>query len=182
MRNRTTAILIVVVAAMLAAACSSSSGSDETTVPTTATTVATTTTTEPVPDPAEVAEATQQALVKATLTQDIDAFAAVIADDYEFLDPTTGAHTSGAPAAISNMEAIYDWIDPEQTKLIERFVSVDGTAGTVIYDFVGTTAFGSDFDIIMTQVHEYDGDGKVRKVTNYYGGRDAYDQFMGTGS
>lgn len=175
MRKQITTIVIIVVLAALAAACSTSSDADETTIPTTATTVAPTTTTEPPPDPAEVAEATQAASVEAFLTQDIDAFAAVIADDYEFFDPTTGAYTSGSTAAISAMNGLYIWTDAEQTELIERFVSDDGTRGTVIYHFVGTTGFGSDFDLIMTQVHEYE-DGKVRTVTNYYGTRGAYSQ------
>lgn len=179
MRIRTITIAIIVVLAVLAASCSSTSESDETTVPTTATTVPTTTTTEPPPDPAEIAEATQQASVEAFLTQDIDAFAALIADDYEFSDPTTRTHTSGSATAISNMKSIYNWTDAEQTELIERFVSDDGTRGTVVYRWVATTGLGSDVNVIMTQVHEYE-DGKVRKVTNYYGTRDAYDQIMGS--
>jgi len=179
MRIRTTTIVIVLVLAMRAAACSSTSEADETMVPTTATTVATTTTTEPPLDPAEIAEATQQASVEAFLTQDIDAFAALISDDYEFFDPTTGAYTSGSTTAISKMGNLYGWTDAEQTELIERFVSDDGTRGAVVYHWVATTGLGSDVDVIMTQIHEYE-DGKVRTVTNYYGTRDTYDQIMGS--
>lgn len=179
MRKQITTIVIIVVLAALATACSTSSDADETTIPATATTVAPTTTTEPPPDPAEVAEATQAASVEAFLTQDIDSFAALITDDYEFFDPTTGAYTSGSTTAISKMEGLYGWTDAEQTELIERFVSDDGTRGTVVYRWVATTGFGSDVDVIMTQIHEYE-DGKVRTVTNYYGTRDAYDQIMGS--
>lgn len=159
MRSRTTTIVIIVVLGMLAASCSTGE-TDEAAA-------------------AEKAAATQQASVEAFLTQDIDAFAALISDDYEFFDPTTGAHTSGSTAAISNMKSIYGWTDAEQTELIERFVSDDGTRGTVVYHWVATTGLGSDVDVIMTQVHEYE-DGKVRKVTNYYGTRDAYDQLTGS--
>lgn len=180
MRNRTTTLTILVALAMLVAACSTASDAVETTVVEAPTTVAAPPTTEPPPDPAEVAEATQKASVEAFLTQDIDTFAALIADDYEFFDPTTGTHTSGATSAISKMEGIYEWTDADQTELIERFVSVDGTRGTIVYHWVATTAFGSDIDIIMTQIHEYSDDGLIRMVTNYYGGRGAYDQIMGS--
>ena len=70
---------------------------------------------------------------------------------------------------------VFPWTDTEQTVVLDRFVSADGTSGVVVYRWVGTNSLG-DFDLTMVQIHEYE-EGLLTQLTNYYGDRDAADQF-----
>ena len=122
-------------------------------------------------DAVEAAEATQSALVEAFLSGDVDASAAMYADEVEFYDPMIGTTSTGLAAMRTQAQTVFPWTDLEQTELLDRFVSSDGTSGFLVYRWVGERGFSS-FDLTMVQVHEYR-DGLLHKLTNYYGNSDA---------
>jgi ketosteroid isomerase-like protein len=124
-------------------------------------------------DAVKAAEATQSAMVDAFLSSDVEAAVAQYAEDVEFHDPTFGRNLTGVAAMRSQGNTVFRWTDIEQTRLVERFVSEDGTRGLVVYHWVGESDMGP-FDLLLVQVHEYD-DGVVQTITNYYGDRDPGD-------
>jgi len=78
-------------------------------------------------------------------------------------------------ATANRSSTVFPWTDTDETVVLDRFVSADGSNGVVVYRWVGTNSFG-DFDLTMVQIHEYE-DGLATHMTNYYGDRDAAEQF-----
>jgi ketosteroid isomerase-like protein len=155
MLKKTLTVLATV--ALLGTACSSSDDNDATA------------------DVVATAEATQTALVEAFLSSDSSGTLELYTDDVGFEDPMIGTSTTGTSAMATQASTVFPWTDTEQTVVLDRFVSADGTSGVVVYRWVGTNAVGP-FDLTMVQIHEYD-DGLLAHLTNYYGDRDAAEQF-----
>lgn len=150
-------LTVLATMALLGAACSSSDDNDAAT------------------EAVEAAEATQTALVEAFLSSDSFGVLELYADDIGFEDPMIGTSSTGASSMATQASTVFPWTDTEQTVVLDRFVSADGTSGVVVYRWVGSNASGP-FDLTMVQIHEYD-DGLLAHLTNYYGNPDAAEQF-----
>ncbi len=129
---------------------------------------------------ADKAQETQTAYVEAYLAGDVDAQLAVVGADVEFTNAAFNDHREGA----AQYERLLNWVvemtDRQATEVVRRFVSDDGTYGVIEYHWIGSrTDNGEPFDLNLLQVHEYDDDGMVVTVTNYWGDRDVYEQLVG---
>lgn len=128
---------------------------------------------------ADKAQETQTAYVEAYLAGDVDAQLALVGADVEFTNAAFDDHREGKAAFKTLLTWVHDRTDGEATKVVRRFVSDDGSFGTVEMQWIGPRSDGDLFEVNLLQVHEYDDDGMVVSVTNYWGDRDFYEQLMG---
>ena len=172
MKRMLTLLTIGLFTMPLAAGCSSDSQADTAqTVP-----LATASSGDSQPD---TAQETQTAYLDAYMAGDVDGQLALVGDDVEFTNIAFNDHREGK----ASYETLLKWVhlrtDVDATEIVRRFVSDDGAFGTVEIQWIGTRTDGEPFDINMLQVHEYDDDGMLVSVTNYWGDRDAYGQLIG---
>ena len=129
-------------------------------------------------DEALAVEASQDAqaqFVAAFLSADPASAAEVYGDEISFNDPTFNNTLAGKSALASQAETVFGYTDVSQTELLEEYVSADGTRGTVSYHWVGENFYGQPFDIVMTQLLEYEA-GEITSITNHYATADTFEQ------
>ena len=124
-------------------------------------------------------ETNETAKVEAFLTKDLDAMMDSFTDDVVFIDKTFGDHVVGRDEYREMNAQVIKWADPDATKVVDRFVSEDGTRAVAIWEWIGTNYFGKEFDLPFVLIHEYR-DGKVARQSIYYASPDAYNQLMGS--
>ena len=123
-------------------------------------------------------ETNETAKVDAFLTKDLDAMMDSFTDDVVFIDKTFGDHVVGRDEYREMNAQVIKWVDPDATKVVDRFVSEDGTRAVAIWEWIGTNYYGKEFDLPLVLIHEYR-DGKVARQSIYYASPDAYSQLMG---
>ena len=157
MRTTIKTILLITVLALLAASCSTD-GADETAA-------------------VEKATATQEAYTQAFLAQDIDALMATYTDDVEFTNRSMMTRWIGDEQVQTGTETIFDITDPSATEVLESFVSVDGSQGTILWHWVGENGLGNPIDLMHLQLLEYT-DGLISMQTSYWETMDVEEQLM----
>ena len=125
-----------------------------------------------------VVEANETATIEAFLAKDLDALADTWTEDYIFVDETFGDYVEGKAANRAMNASVIKYADPDKTRVLDRFVSEDGTFAVSTWEWIGTNDFGKPFDLPYAIVAEYR-DGKIAKHTIYYASPDAYGQLMG---
>ena len=123
-------------------------------------------------------EANKTAHNEAFLAKDLDALADTWTEDYIFVDETFGDYVEGKAANRALNANVIKWADPDKTRVLDRFVSEDGTFAVSTWEWIGTNYVGNPFDLPFAMVAEYR-DDKISKQTIYYASPDAYGQLMG---
>jgi len=130
-------------------------------------------------DAVDQAHEVQDAYVEAYEAGDVDAMIETYADDATWINQTYGDTQTGTASMTDLMEWVVAVTDFDQSEIVDRFVSDDGTEGVIVYHWVGNrTDNGEAFDLDMTHVQEYD-NGEITQVTASFANRDAYEQLMG---
>jgi len=124
---------------------------------------------------ADATAASEARYVDAFLGQDHGALMALFSEDARFVDQTFGDLLVGH-AAVSDMErAVIGMTDADATRLLDHFTAADGSHGVTIWQWVGTNAYGSAFDMPVVVIHEYV-DGSITSESLYYADRFAYEE------
>jgi len=123
-------------------------------------------------------EANETAHNEAFLAKDLDALADTWTEDYIFVDETFGDYVEGKAANRALNANVIKWADPDKTRVLDRFVSEEGTFAVSTWEWIGTNAFGKPFDLPFVMVAEYR-DGKIAKQAIYYASPDARSQLLG---
>ncbi len=159
MKNRMKGLLIACAALPLAVGCGSDGDSSS--------------------DAVDQAHEVQDAYIEAFQAGDVAAMAELFADDIEWSNPTHGSPTTGVALMRNQAEWVVEVTDRDQTEIVDRFVSDDGTQGVIVYHWVGNRSDnGEAFDLDMTHVQEYD-DGKIAHIDVSWANPDARDQLLG---
>ena len=138
----------------------------------------TTDTTNTMAEAIAAVEANETATIEAFLAKDLDALADTWTEDYIFVDETFGDYVEGKAANRALNADVIKWADPDKTRVLDRFVSEDGTFAVSTWEWIGTNYFGNPFDLPFAMVAEYR-DGKIAKQTIYYASPDARSQLLG---
>jgi ketosteroid isomerase-like protein len=159
MRNRIKVLLIACAALPLAVGCSSDGDSSI--------------------DAVDQAHEVQDAYIEAFQAGDVAAMAELYDDDVTWSNPTHGDVDTG----VAQMQNLDEWVvqvtNMDDTEIVDRFVSDDGTQGVVVFHWVGARSDnGEPFDLDMTHVYEYD-NGKIVNIDVTWANPDARDQLMG---
>lgn len=120
-------------------------------------------------------EANETAKIEAWMAKDIDAMTNTFTDDVVFVDETFRDHVVGMDEWRRINGTVIKFADPDATKVLDRFVSEDGTRAVAVWEWIGTNFYGKPFDLPFVLIHEYR-DGKVAKQSIYYASPDAYSQ------
>ncbi|MEA2009394.1 MAG: nuclear transport factor 2 family protein, partial [Actinomycetota bacterium] len=120
-------------------------------------------------------EANETAKIEAWLAKDIDAMTNTFTDDVVMVDETFRDHTVGMDEWRRINGIVIKFADPDATKVVDRFVSEDGTRAVAVWEWIGSNFYGKPFDLPFVLIHEYR-DGKVAKQSIYYASPDAYGQ------
>jgi len=123
-------------------------------------------------------EANETAHNEAFLAKDLDALADTWTEDYIFVDETFGDYVEGKAANRALNANVIKWADPDKTRVLDRFVSEDGTFAVSTWEWIGTNYLGNPFDLPFVMVAEYR-DDKISKQTIYYASPDARSQLLG---
>jgi ketosteroid isomerase-like protein len=130
-------------------------------------------------DAVDQAHEVQDAYIEAFQAGDAAAMSELFADDIEWVNPMHGSPITGVTLMRDQAEWVVEVTDRDQTEIVDRFVSDDGTQGVIVYHWVGNRSDnGEAFDLDMTHVHEYD-DGKIARVDVSWANSDARDQLLG---
>lgn len=124
-------------------------------------------------------EANETAFVNAWLGKDLDGLMDTYAEDVVFVDLTYGDYVEGKDDYRRMNATVIEFTDPDESRVLDRFVSEDGTRAATMWEWGGTNFFGRPFDLPFVMVNEYR-DGKIAKQTIYYASPDAYSQLMGS--
>jgi ketosteroid isomerase-like protein len=100
-------------------------------------------------------EANEKAHFEAIMSKDLEAMMATYTDDAVFVDETFGDWVEGTEALTRFNDVVLTMIDPEATKIIESYVSADGSRATSVRSWIGTSYYGYPFDLPMVLIHEY---------------------------
>ena len=133
---------------------------------------------KPMAEAIAAVEANETATIEAFLAKDLDALADTWTEDYIFVDETFGDYVEGKAANRALNADVIKWADPDKTRVLDRFVSEDGTFAVSTWEWIGTNYFGNPFDLPFAMVAEYR-DGKIAKQTIYYASPDARSQLLG---
>lgn len=159
MKNRIKGLLIACAALPLAVGCSSDGDSSS--------------------DAVDQAHEMQDAYIEAFQAGDVAAMAEMYDADVTFSNPTHGDVSTG----VTRMQSLDGWVaritNMDETEIVDRFVSDDGTQGVVVFRWVGVRSDnGEPFDLDMTHVYGYD-DGKIVSIDVSWANPDARDQLRG---
>ncbi len=116
-------------------------------------------------------------MVEAFLIKAPDAMMDTFTNDVVFIDETFGDHVVGRDEYEEMNADVIKWADPDATRVVDRFVSEDGTRTVAIWDWIGTNFYGKPFDPPFVLIQEYK-DGKISKQSISYASPDAYGQLM----
>lgn len=159
MRNRTRGLVIGLAALPLAVGCGSDDGGSS--------------------DAVDQAQEVQDAYVEAYEAGDADGMVELMSDDVTWTNSTHWDSSTGTASMTSLLEWVVEATDLDQTEIVDRFVSDDGTQGVIVYHWVGNrTDTGEAFDLDMTHVQEYE-NGEITSVVASFANPDAHDQLMG---
>ena len=89
-----------------------------------------------------------------------------------------GDYVEGKAANRALNANVIKWADPGKTRVLDRFVSEDGTFAVSTWEWIGTNYLGNPFDLPFAMVAEYR-DDKISKQTIYYASPDARSQLLG---
>jgi len=117
-------------------------------------------------------EANETAHIEAFLSEDLDALMDTYTEDAIWVDETYGDYFVGKPRVRSMLSSVMGFTDPNASGVLERFVAEDGTFAASTWEWIGTNAFGTPFDLPYVLIDEYR-DGKIAKQTIYYASPDS---------
>jgi hypothetical protein len=123
-------------------------------------------------------EANETANIEAFLSKDVDALMDTFTDDVVFVDETYGDYVEGKDAYTRMNAIVMEFTDPEETEVLDHFISEDGTRAASTWEWVGINYWGNPFSLPHSIINEYR-DGKIARQTVYYASPDAYSQLMG---
>jgi hypothetical protein len=123
-------------------------------------------------------EANETANIEAFLSKDLDALMDTFTDDVVFVDETYGDYVEGKDAYTKMNAIVMEFTDPEETEVLDHFISEDGARAASTWEWVGINYWGNPFSLPHSIINEYR-DGKIARQTIYYASPDAYSQLMG---
>ena len=130
-------------------------------------------------DAVDQAHEVQDAYIEAFQAGDATAMTELYDADIRWSNPTHSDTNTGVAQAESLAGWVVEVTNTEQTEIVDRFVSDDGTRGVVVIHWLGNRSDnGEPFDLDMTQVHGYD-DGKIVSIDVSWANRDAREQLQG---